>query len=116
MFANLHNGQVDMAARWACALLVRRSQDNAALVGGEWERRLHALLAAQGFRATSERRWLQYAGAVAESLGKREQSTNRRWAETSAQVKATARALADAVQGEMDILYRDAQNALGKLQ
>ena len=92
MFANLHNGQIDQAARAACALLVRRSVNGeAVLVDREWQAVLDQQLQASGFLATSVSRWEQYSDAVARSLvHEGERSTNRAWGEYSGAVKDAA--------------------------
>ena len=118
MFADLHNGAKDQAARAACALLVRRSVNGAVvLVNGEWPLVLHQQLVAAGFRGTSEARWNQYQQAVARNLVQEgEKATNRRWADYPVEIKAAARELANAVQNEMAVLYDEAMHGLGDAQ
>ena len=114
MFADLHNGHKDQAARAACALLVRRSIEGArVLVDREWQGVLDQQLQAAGFQATSVNRWTQYANAVARNWGEYgEQTTNRAWGNYPSAVQSAARELANGVQNEMAIRYEEAMRAM----
>jgi len=114
MFQDMHNGQIDQAARAACALLVSRSIKGAqVLVDREWQAVLDQHLQASGFLATSERRWNQYSEAIARNWGEHnEHSTNRAWGEYSSAVQSAARALANGVQDEMAVRYEEAMREL----
>ena len=114
MFQDLHNGQIDQAARAACALLVRRSiQGELVLVDREWQAVLDQQLQAAGFKATSVDRWTQYANAVARNWGEHdEHTTNRAWGNYPSAVQSAARELANGVQNEMAIRYEEAMREL----
>ena len=115
MFINdLHNGQIDQAARAACALLVRRSLNGErVLVNREWQAVLDQQLQACGFLATSVNRWEQYSDAVARNLvAEGETTTNRAWGNYSSAVKNAAYILANGVQNEMAVRYEEVMREL----
>jgi len=103
MLNNLHNGEIERAAKWATALLVRRSMEapcRMSDIGREMDATLREH--APDYHATTPRRWMQYANGVALNLGNGEAATNRRWSGVPDQVKGAAYALADAVESRIN--------------
>ena len=103
MLEQLHNGQIEQAAKRATALLVKRS-----LTDFHSPRQIGVLMdctlrdLAPDYQATTATRWTQYANGVAVNLGNGEGATNRRWGAASDEVKAAARALADLVSDRLN--------------
>ena len=103
MLEQLHNGQIELAAKRATALLVKRSltdYHSPRQIGVLMDCTLREL--APDYQATTASRWAQYANGVAVNLGNGEGVTNRRWGAVSNDVKAAAYALADLVSDRLN--------------